>query len=227
MKSRFLKPAILIIPAILLFSSCEEPEPEITFPDPVFEAVIREALDMPSGNITHEDVLAITELSAVGVWEGITDITGIEYCTNLTDLSLYYHQIADISSLSGLTNLSALVLHGNQIVDISPLSGLTNLTELYLGDNQIVDISSLSGLTNLDTLNLNYNQIVDISQLSGLANLAWLEILSNQIGDILPLVQNMGINQGDFVSLKSNPLSQASINTYIPQLEARGVEVYY
>jgi len=41
------------------------------------------------------------------------------------------------------------------------------------------------------------------------------------------LVNNPGLSQGDEVYLSGNPLSSASINTYIPQLEARGVIVEY
>jgi len=40
-------------------------------------------------------------------------------------------------------------------------------------------------------------------------------------------VSNPGLSEGDEVDLSSNPLSDTSINTYIPQLEARGVNVGY
>jgi Leucine-rich repeat (LRR) protein len=50
---------------------------------------------------------------------------------------------------------------------------------------------------------------------------------NNQISDISPLVDNEGISEGDTVDLDENPLSSDSINIYIPQLEARGVNVDY
>jgi len=37
----------------------------------------------------------------------------------------------------------------------------------------------------------------------------------------------MGLSVGGKVYLSGNPLSDTSINTYIPQLEARGIEVIY
>jgi hypothetical protein len=49
----------------------------------------------------------------------------------------------------------------------------------------------------------------------------------NQISDVLPLVDNEGLAEGDDVLLYSNPLSSDSISIYIPQLEARGVNVAY
>jgi len=40
-------------------------------------------------------------------------------------------------------------------------------------------------------------------------------------------VDNPGLGERDYVFLENNPLSSASVNIYIPQLEARGVIVYY
>jgi Leucine-rich repeat (LRR) protein len=61
--------------------------------------------------------------------------------------------------------------------------------------------------------------------LVNLTNLTWLEVQSNQISDVSPLVQNEGLR--GLVDLSDNPLSPDSINIYIPQLQARGVTVYY
>lgn len=79
---------------------------------------------------------------------------------------------------------------------------------------------------NLQSLSVSTNQIIDISVLSVLANLQIVYIQENLIIDIYPLIQNNGIDNGDIVNLTNNPLSEISINTYIPQLEARGVTVY-
>jgi len=61
----------------------------------------------------------------------------------------------------------------------------------------------------------------------GLTKLEQLWLSDNGISDILPLVNNPGISQGDEMYLSNNPLSSTSTNTYIPQLRARGVNVYY
>ena len=96
-------------------------------------------------------------------------------------------------------------LGGNSISSISALSNLTKLTELYLWGNSISDISVLSNLTKLTVLDLDTNSISDIS----------------------PLVTNAGLGNGDTVNLKSNPLSNISINTHIPALQLRGVIVEF
>ena len=85
----------------------------VTFPDPNLEAAIREAINKPTGDIYQSDLEGLTSFGAHG--RGISDLTGMEYCINLT----------------------RLYLCDNQIIDLSPLANLTNLTRLYLSDNQI------------------------------------------------------------------------------------------
>ena len=98
---------------------------------------------------------------------------------------------------------------------------------LALVDNQISDISPLKGLTRLAWLSLDGNLISDIEPLAGLTNLTRLYLRANQISDIRPLVDNPGLGDGDDVCLYWNPLTEQSINEYIPALNARGANVYY
>jgi len=55
----------------------------------------------------------------------------------------------------------------------------------------------------------------------------WLYLQNDLITNIYPLVQNGGLGTGDRVYLDGNPLSDDSINIYIPELVARGVIVSY
>ena len=143
-------------------------EDPVYFPDANLKAAVESALGI--SDPTPTDMLSLTSLHAND--SGIVDLTGIEYATNLTYLSLGFNQISDISALSGLTNLTYLSLDDNQISDISALSGLTNLTDLSLVYRQS-DQRHLSaiGADESDDLDLYSNQISDISALSGLTNL--------------------------------------------------------
>jgi hypothetical protein len=67
--------------------------------------------------------------------DGIVDLTGLQYATNLQSLDLRGNRIQDIGALSALTNLSTLNLSDNRISDISALSGMTHLSTLWLMDN--------------------------------------------------------------------------------------------
>jgi len=157
----------------------------------------------------------------------IIDISPLSGLVELEYLFLYSNKIAQINALSSLTNLIWLDLMNNEISDISPLTGLSNLKYLFLNVNQISNISPLGGLTDMRILYADINQISDISALSTLTNLETLYLRYNQITDIYPLVQNSGLSTGDEVGLGNNPLSETSINQYIPALQARGVTVYY
>ena len=220
----------------------------VDIPDSNLRTAIEKALGKASGvTITTEDMKSLYELEAPNA--SITDLTGLEHATNLTLLNLSDNSISDISPLAGLNNLAELYLSDNSISDISPLAGLNNLIwlELHnnsisdlsplkglnnplwleLSDNSISDISPLAGLTSLIILGLSGNSISDISPVAGLINLIELSLENNSISDISPLVANAGLGSGDTVSVSENPLNHASINTHIPALQSRGVEVYF
>lgn len=84
--------------------------------------------------------------------------------------------------------------------------------------------TELEGLGSLDCSGRDITDITGLEYCTGLTKL-WLR--NNQISNIEPLVLNAGISAGDTVNLYSNPLSTTSLNSYIPQLEARGVNVLY
>ncbi|MHC4533078.1 MAG: leucine-rich repeat domain-containing protein [Planctomycetota bacterium] len=161
------------------------------FADANLKAAVEQALGVTDP--TPTDMLSLTSFSCS--YRGIVDLTGLEYATNLTFLSLYRNQISDISALAGITNLEHLSLSHNQISDISALAGLTNLEHLSLLNNQISDISELSGLTKLMELSLESNQISDISSLSGLKNLTLLSLSYNQTSDISALADMTNLTE--------------------------------
>ena len=158
----------------------------VTFADPNLETAIRDAISKPPPDpIYQSDLVNLTYLDAGG--RSISNLSGLEYCTNLTELRLQLNQIIDISPLSGLTSLTQLQLQSNQISNIMLLSDLTSLTLLYLGSNQISNISPLSGLGSLTWLDLSGNQINNIGPLSDLTSLTRLYLGSNQITELSPL----------------------------------------
>ena len=197
----------------------------VSFADANLESVIRGLISQPGGDIMYSSLLNITEIGAN--FENIASLSGLEYCENLIFLHATDNQISDLTPLSNLQNLWSLDVVMNQISDISPAASITSLGQLTVGQNNISDISSLSSLTNLTWLRVHYNNITDISSLQYLTNLHWLDISGNQIANISPLVSNSGLSTGDTIYMQVNPLSTESINTYIPQLQSRGVTVIY
>ncbi len=226
----------------------------VNIPDANLRAKIEQALGKASGaSITTADMATLTRLGSSGVSIGsnISDLTGLEHATNLTSLGLRggsrisnlsplsglinltnidlaSNSISNLSPLSGLTNLTSLTLGGNSISNLSPLSGLTQLRALLLDGNSISNLSPLSGLANLGTLSFTRNRILsDLSPLSGLTQLGLLLLDGNRISDLSPLVSNTGLGQGDTVHVRQNPLTTVSLNTHIPTLQRRGVDVQF
>ena len=220
----------------------------VDIPDPNLRAAIATILGKALGDpIAPSEMATLTEVNAKDA--SISDLTGLEFGTNLTALRLHDNHITDISVLSELTKLQGLwlsnsnitdisalsdLIHlrelglgGNNITDISALANLVDLTSLKLWNNSIADISSVENLTQLTRLHLHNNRITNISVLSGLTQLTELRLNRNNITDLSPLVANTGLGNGDQVLLNDNPLSYLSIKTHISTLQGRGVAVEF
>ena len=169
----------------------------------------------PLSGLTQLTILYLSDTS-------LSDISALSGLTHLQMLVLDNNALSDLSPLSGLTQLRALHLSGTSLSDISALSGLTQLLALHLSGNSISDISVLSGWPQLETLNLSGNSISDISALSGLPQLQWLNLYDNSLSDISAL---SGLTQLTYLNLYGNPLSYASINTHIPAMQTKGIEI--
>ncbi len=205
---------------------------EVAIPDANLRSALERALGKASGEpILSTEMAMLTGFAAES--SGITDLTGLEYATNLRRLKLGKNRISDISPLAGLTNLSELDLHGNAISDLSPLAGLTNLSELdlhgnaisdlsplaklvdeleslHLDDNAISNLSPLAGFIALDHLGLNNNLISDVSPLAGMVGMEGLGLNGNQITDISPLA---GLADLEYLGLNDNKVTNISALT--------------
>jgi Leucine-rich repeat (LRR) protein len=131
---------IVVVSSLIIMK--QEVVKAVTFPDKHLEKAVRGAIGKPTGPIRAADLEKLTELSANR--ESITDLTGLEYCTNLESLELEDNPISDISALSKLTNLEELWLEGNQIRGIKPLvsnSGLSKGDLMFLEGNPLSSTS--------------------------------------------------------------------------------------
>ena len=170
----------------------------------------------------------LTTLEWVAMNENaIKDISSLSNLTNLIHLNLSHNTASDLSVLANLTNLEGLFLAGNTTTDISALSNLTNLIELDISSANISDLSVLAKLINLTHLTLNDNCISDLSVLAKLINLTYLSLSYNRISDFSLLVVNTGFGSDDEIDVRNNPLSAESLNTHIPALQSRGVNVQF
>lgn len=98
----------------------------------------------------------------------ITDLSGLQYCTNVRTLDLSDNEIDHIFELKELYQLEELDLSNNEIVDIEALSELHNLENLYLDNNQIEDISTLLNMEKLKLLNIAGNPLTSMKDIKKL-----------------------------------------------------------
>ena len=168
---------------------------ETNFPDPNFRAWI---LQQPWGS---DGVITDAQLTG-SIWminvsnQNISDLTGINFFTNLQHLWVDRNQLTSLD-VSNLMNLNSLRAERNQIASINvpnslnvlwvsnnqltslDLSNLTNLEALFATNNQLTSLN-VSGLTNLMDLYVNDNHLTSLD-VSGLTNLAYLNVSGNQL----------------------------------------------
>ena len=189
----------------------------VNIPDPNLRRAIRETLQLPDGQpITQQQMLRITVLKATD--KDISDLTGLEYATNLFYLKAWRNQIKDLTPLANLTKPERLALWGNQIQDVTPLANLTKLTELDLAYNAVESVEPIAGLINLQRLNLTINRIQDITPLANLVHLQKLYIRDNLVTDITPLANltnltELTVSQNQVRDL--NPLTGLTALTFL------------
>lgn len=116
----------------------------------------------------------------------INSLKGLEYFTNLKNVSINNCNVKDISCLSEFKNLETLSLSDNKIEDFSPIYNLTNIKNLSISNNQINDISFVKNYSNLISLTLNNCSLKneDIKNIHDLKNLVLLGLADNDIEDI-------------------------------------------
>ena len=159
----------------------------ISVPINIPDANLRRAIASTLGKnendpIYREDMLRLAWTSVRD--NLITDLTGLEFAHNLTDLHLVNtNSISDVSPLKDLVNLESLDLRYNSISDVSPLKDLVNLKWLKLNGNSISDVSPLKDLVNLTELQLGNNNISDVSPLKDLVNLEMLHLYDNPVNN--------------------------------------------
>lgn len=144
----------------------------INIPDPNFEqALIDEGIDtdgIVNGQMLESDALGVVDLDVSS--KNISDLTGVEFFTDLETLSAFNNNLSGID-LSQNTNIDTALLALNNLTSID-LSNNPNLISISLNDNNLssLDLSDNTALLQVFANNNNLSSI-DLSMLSNLENL--------------------------------------------------------
>ena len=161
---------------------------DINIPDENLRAAVAETLDrQPNVPFTRADMARLQRLNAHN--RDISDLTGLEFATNLQEIRANNNSITDLSSLAGLSKLDVIELRENVIRDLSPLSGLINLRWLIVNGNLISDLSAVADLRLLEGLEISGNAISDFSALAGLKKLRHIWFSENLSANFLDFAE--------------------------------------
>ncbi len=95
----------------------------------------------------------------------LSDLDGLQYCINITNLNLSKNKIENIYEIKDLTFIEELDLSNNFINNIDPLFDLNYLETLYLDYNQIEDISPLLKIRSLQFVSIIGNPITSMDSI--------------------------------------------------------------
>ena len=158
----------------------------VRIPDPNLRSVIERLLGKENrATITPEDMERLNRIEADE--NGIQDLTGLEYATNLERIEFRHNAISDLTPLTNLIRLNNIKLRGNQITDVAPLAKLFNIEWMGLEENQITDLSPLQNLKKLNGIGISGNPVTDVSTLAGLISLEGIAARNTRITDFSPL----------------------------------------
>lgn len=103
-----------------------------------------------------------------------------------------------------------LSIFGNQITSLAPLADLTGLEYFNVDDNRLAFMTAVATMTGLDDLSISRNKITDLA----------------------PVVANLGLASGDWLSIAGNCIAVDAHDTLVPPqtqhmqgIQARGVNV--
>ncbi len=164
----------------------------IHFSDLMLEGLIRQATQMPTGDVNNHQTAQITELSFERFSdrpanEDVFDLSVLSDCTQLKQLTLNNIAATDYSPLAALTQLEGLTLRNCKATDYSFLSKMENLRWLDLTGATIADITPLSNCPSLEALTLCFTDVSDLTPLENLTNLFGLKLEGSPITDYSPL----------------------------------------
>lgn len=197
-------------------AAAETPE-VVVFTDDTLEALVREAMGKPEGDITIAEAEAVegfnfrVEDPGNGSAPRIKDISALQYFKNLKSLDLSYHTIEDLSPLAGMKNLEALyIFEARSVKNFSALAELTNMLDLIISADTFsdADIQYLAGMTNIELLWIQGGkELTDISVVANFNKLYRLNIENSGVTDISPVA---GITSLVEMSLRGSQVSDVS-----------------
>ena len=160
------------------------------------------------GEIQLNEIQNIYRLAISGL--DISNLSGIEYFTNLSILSIYQTNVTNLN-LNMLVNLIQLYCNNNYNLNTINIDGLVNLKHLDCRDNNISGDINFNQLTSIETISFDNNLLSNI-ELFGLLNLEQVyvghNLITNLTIDNCPQLFQLWCNNNFINELELNHLTE-------------------
>lgn len=205
---------------------------EVNIPDAAFKSALNKLIDgdrAPDHAITAGELAGIKSLY-LNSDDGVTDIEGIQYMTELTSLYIG-NDVENISYISDLEKLSSLTLRYNSaLTDLTVLGEKDSLT--YLNIYYSSSLTSLNGIEKFPNLEeLIVFRCASLSDISALDNVALPELVAldlegpNMISDISPLEDYTSLKELNMEKIEITDSNRTAYRSAIRSLT--GIETLY
>lgn len=181
----------------------------------------KEMQELFGKNVIYEqDLKNLKKLEIIGN-DNLDDISDLEKCENLVELSIIQCDISDIGVLGKMEKLKVVKLDGNNIKNLAGIEKVDTLEELSLSTNKISSLGEITQLKNLKKLTVaNNNLSVLDEEILYLKNLKYLNVSQNRLVNIdvlrdLEYLEELYVNE--------NMLSETPNLDGMKQLEILGL----
>lgn len=164
---------------------------ETNFPDYYFRKFLKDRLNIVDGKISKEDLIG---LSSISVDEDVTNLKGIEFFPNLTDL--YAEGVIHLD-ISENRKLERLTLEHNK------------MNSIYLGNNEELEYLNIS-YGNIRSVNLSNNKKITTFKAVD-SNLGRLELKDNN------MLKNINITATNLMRIDLSGAPNLSVFSYKPK----------
>ena len=198
----------------------------VTIPDAIFKAYL---VGNTAINTNADTEIQISEATAftgqITCWaQGISDLTGIESFTSLTELACSNNSLTSLDVTQN-TALTSLWCNGNSLtsLDVTQNTALTSL-RCELNSITSLDVSQNTALTLLEC---NNNQLggLDISTLTALTD---LDCGSNFLSDLNiannPLIENV-VGQNNFIDTFTKGTNNSLVYLYLANNSLNSIDI--
>ncbi|KJD33552.1 hypothetical protein PK35_06830 [Tamlana nanhaiensis] len=138
-----------------------------------------------NGEIEVNEVLPVRSLHIRD--SNISDLTGIEYFINMTQLRCETNSLTELD-VTMLSMLQTLGVYDNELTDLN-VAGLSNLQNIYASRNLLSSVD-LTGLIELSRIDIDGNDLASLD-FSDTPNLHFIDCFDNQLTtlDVSPLLE--------------------------------------